>query len=68
MSTQPKLSPEAIEQSLRAPENCVMHQYPDGQWGWRFDPVKFHRLQRMRKAMQLTIEEASHESLEPPSS
>jgi hypothetical protein len=56
----PVLSLEVIERSLTAPENCVMHHYRDGKWGWRFDPIKFRRLRReaRRRAEAKTTEGA----------
>jgi hypothetical protein len=56
------LSPEVIERSLSPPENCVMHQYPDGNWGWQFDPVKFRRLRKARK-QSVGLDQRSREEL-----
>lgn len=51
------LPPEVLDRSLTPPDHCVMHRYPDGTFGWRFNPQLRRSIDDWARAQNIALSE-----------
>jgi hypothetical protein len=59
------LPQEVIDRSIVPPDHCVMYRYPNGLFGWRFDPELRRTLDALSAANQKDVAEMATKGANP---